>query len=146
MLMGEKPKGAARGISPLVATLVLVIITLVGGWMIFSIFRTQVTSRATTAELQVQSIDLVSVDGESIAATTVKNVGTVALENVRVTIRDDDNNDVVLFVGDLAPGQTGGADNSECRWTPGKPYIARIAADVPGGGDVVKAFPVVAHS
>lgn len=89
--------------------MVLILASVAGGMMIFQVFRTQVEVITRTASLREQSIDLTVASTGCAAAVTVKNNGTVPLENVTVRIMDPEGDNVDLVVGDLDPAETGGA-------------------------------------
>jgi hypothetical protein len=129
-----------NGISPLV--ILPIMLAVFAGCVVYVAFA---RVSAPSADFQVLSIDIISAGNAGLATATVQNTGMVVLENVRITIRDDSGAGTVLSIGDLAPGQTKGAENWEGRWTPGSTYIAKITAVVPGEGEMVRAITAVAH-
>jgi hypothetical protein len=133
-----------RGISPIVVALALVGLTLALGATVYRVTMKQVRSLTAIPYLRAD-IDLISTGSACAAVANVQNTGTVRLENLTVTIRDDDNRSVVICIGSLAPGQQKGAENSEGRWTPNRTYIAVISAQTAEGGSLVRAVPVAAH-
>ena len=133
----------ARGISPLVATLILILVAVVGGGIVYNVMRSQASSYGSSADLQLQSIDVVSAGDVCYASATVKNVGTVALEGVEVKISSD-SDDQTIYIGPLAPGESKGGEVSPASvvWTAGKTYIVTIRDK---NNTVVKTTTVLAH-
>jgi len=139
-LKGRENLSNENGISPLVIVPIMLAV-LVGG----IIYVTFMEAARPRADIQIVSIDIISTGNAGLATAMVRNTGVVALENVRITIWDD-NASVMLGIGDLAPGQTKGAENWQGRWTPGNTYILKITANVPGEGNMVRAITTTARS
>lgn len=134
-----------RGISNLIATLILIGVAVVGGGFAYTVFRNQASTTTTSADLQVQGLDAVRTDGTAYLSTTVKNVGTQQLVGITVTV-DPEGAAVSLSVGDLDPGQSGSADNSSSGLSPGQTYPVRITASTPSGGSITKTTTVRVQS
>jgi hypothetical protein len=128
------------GISPLIA--IPIILAIVAGSITYVVFT---LAAKPSANFQVVSISIVSAGSSNVATATVQNTGILALENVTVAVTDDTGADVVLAIGNLAPGQTGGAENWQGRWTPGSTYIVKVTATAPGIGELLQAFTTVAR-
>lgn len=75
-----------RGISPIVATVFLILATVIAGGALFYLSRTQVTAFSSNADLKVQSMDLVTASGGSQFSIAVKNTGSVPLDDVGVSL------------------------------------------------------------
>ena len=65
-----------RGISPLIATIILISICVAGGLMIYSVFFSTSGTLTAKGELTVEAIDLVKdTDGNIVFTITIKNAG-----------------------------------------------------------------------
>ena len=65
-----------RGISPLIATIILISICVAGGLMIYSVFFSTSGTLTAKGELTVESIDLVKdTEGNIVFTITIKNTG-----------------------------------------------------------------------
>jgi FlaG/FlaF family flagellin (archaellin) len=134
-----------RGISPLIATLILIIATVACGAVVFAVARGLVGSHAGGADLEITNADIIVAGGARLATVNVKNVGTVNLENVSATVTVDSGTNVTILLDNIAIGQTKYGENSAGQWTAGRTYIVSVKADALDGSRVVKSLSVVAH-
>ena len=141
----------ARGISPLIATLILIAATVAGGALIYQVMRSQSSSFSSAADFQITYADVLVAGSTRKATVTVQNTGTISLSSVTATIYDNAGNALspTIDLGSLDAGQTKGgtADNSD--WSnviAGAQCIIKVTANVSGGGSVTKTAVVVAHS
>jgi FlaG/FlaF family flagellin (archaellin) len=133
-----------RGISPLIATLILIIATVACGAVVFAVARGLVGSHAGGADLEITNADIIVAGGARLATVNVKNVGTVNLENVSATVTTDGSS-VSISLGSIAIGQTKYGENDTGQWIAGRTYIVSVKADALDGSRVVKSLSVVAH-
>lgn len=133
-----------RGISPLIATLLLIMITIVGGSLVYVAFSSQASSVSGSAEFQVQSLDAVKAGGVGVASATVKNVGTVKLTSVTVTIKA--TTDISIDIGSIEPGNTGSGEADASALTAGETYPVTITADSVDGSHIEKSMTVRVRS
>lgn len=128
-----------RAISPLVATLILILIAVVGGGMVYVVFSNQAKSLSKTTDIQVQSASIASASGTVVISVTVKNTGTIAVDSVDVKVYGDEGGSDSLLIGSLDPGETGGdtlsATGVTATYEVGKSYVMEFSAKV--NGDVV---------
>ncbi len=128
-----------RAISPLIATLILILIAVVGGGMVYAVFSSQAGSLAKTTDIQVQSASIASASGTVVISVTVKNTGTIAVDSVDVKVYGDDGGSDNLLIGSLDPGETGGdtlsATGVTATYEVGKSYVMEFSAKV--GTDTV---------
>lgn len=122
-----------RGISNLVATLILIAVAVVGGGFLFTSFYHQMGTVTKSASLRVRSLDAVSTTTGGAVSVTIKNNGTVVLENVEVKVLlSPPENDIVLRVNRLAPGQTGSDHKSgSLGFLAGETYPVLVRAGTP---------------
>jgi len=105
--------GKKRAISPLIATIILIAICVVGGILVYSIFYSTSGTMAAKGQVSVETIDLVKqTDGTTTFSITIKNTGnkpavslTVKLgqqnpQNLQVAGKDVSSNNP------LQPGQS----------------------------------------
>jgi flagellin-like protein len=96
-----------RGISPLIATIILISICVAGGLLIYSIFFSTGGTLTAKGELTVEAIDLVKdTDGNIVFTITIKNSGNKPIHGtdanrLRVTLGSDS---VVLAGGAKSSG------------------------------------------
>ncbi|MGC9069123.1 MAG: archaellin/type IV pilin N-terminal domain-containing protein [Thermoprotei archaeon] len=77
-----------RGISPLIATIILIAITIVGGLLIYNLFFSTSSTASSTSAISVQNIDLVVPGGTGTPqfSITVKNAGNKPITGYTITI------------------------------------------------------------
>jgi flagellin-like protein len=139
----------ARGISPLIATLILIAATVAGGALIYQVMRSQSSSFSSTADFQITYADVLVAGSTKNATVTVQNTGTIALSNVTATIYDNNGQQAgtISIATTLNAGQTAG--NSTTSLTgiaAGMQCVIKVTASTPDGGSVTKTAVVVAHS
>jgi flagellin-like protein len=98
-----------RGISPLIATIILIAICVAGGALVYSIFFSTAGTLNATGQLNVQSITLVKdTAGNTVFAMTIKNVGNKPFNSLNVTLASEPLAIVasVKATAPLQPGQS----------------------------------------
>jgi len=104
-----------RGISPLIATIILVAICVAGGLMVYSTFFSASSTLMTKGQLEVESIDLVKdTEGNVVFSITIKNTGNKPVKAeanaLLVTLASEGAWDATPKEGEnylsLQPGQT----------------------------------------
>jgi flagellin-like protein len=98
-----------RGISPLIATIILIAICIAGGALIYSIFFSTASTLNSTPQVNVQSISLVKDSSGNVAfSITIKNVGNKPLSSLNITLASEQKATVtsVTTATPLQPGQT----------------------------------------
>ncbi len=101
-------KNNRRGITPIVATLILITITMAGAAIVYVAFRNMAVSTSRIANFQVQSAGVAKARGVVIASFTVKNTGTISLDGIEIIIYGDNGQDNLSITGVLEPGGTRG--------------------------------------
>jgi len=103
----DMKKLGKRGISPLIATIILVAICVAGGLMVYSTFFSASSTLMAKGQLEVESIDLVKDTGENEAfSITIKNTGNKPATSLSVTLDGETAWDIDLAADPLQPGQT----------------------------------------
>ncbi|MGC8696252.1 MAG: archaellin/type IV pilin N-terminal domain-containing protein [Conexivisphaera sp.] len=86
---GTKSKRAHRAISPIIATIILIVITVVAGAFLYVYATGMMKSGATAQQVNIQSSGLVVPNGAGSTGyltVTLQNPGTVAVSNVYLTM------------------------------------------------------------
>lgn len=96
-----------RAISPLIATLILITIAVVGGGMVYIAFSNQARSLSRITDIQVQSANIDNASGTVVISFTVKNTGTTVIDKVVVNVYGKGGT-TILETSSLDPGKTGG--------------------------------------
>jgi flagellin-like protein len=80
-------KSSRKAISPLLATIILIAITIVGGLVVYSIFTSSAGAAGSQSSVQVVSAQLVVPTGSAQAtfAITVKNSGNKPINNLQIS-------------------------------------------------------------
>ena len=95
-----------RGISPLIATIILISICVAGGLMIYSVFFSTSGTLTAKGELTVEAIDLVKdTDGNIVFTITIKNTGNKPIHGT-------DANRLVITLGSDSITLAGGTKAS----------------------------------
>jgi len=95
-----------RGISPLIATIILISICVAGGLMVYSVFFSTSGTLTAKGELTVEAIDLVKdTDGNIVFTITIKNTGNKPIHGT-------DANRLVITLGSDSITLAGGTKAS----------------------------------
>jgi len=99
-----------RGISPLIATIILIAICVAGGLLIYNVFFSTTGTISAKGQLEVESIDLVrSTGGTTVFTITIKNAGNKPATTLSVKLEGQDSAftvDLTGVGGALQPGQS----------------------------------------
>lgn len=141
-------KKEIRGISPLIATLILIAATVAGGAVVYTVMRSQAGSLSGGADLQIMYADIIVAGNTKLATVTVKNVGSVAFSDITISVTTNSDSvtlPVSLPSGGLASGMTVTGENTTGSWTANANYVVTVTGTY-SGGSVVKSMTVRAHS
>ncbi|MCD6535781.1 MAG: hypothetical protein J7K49_01945 [Thaumarchaeota archaeon] len=125
-----------RGISPLIATIILISICVAGGLLIYNVFFSTGGTLTAKGQVSVESIDLVKATGGDVAfSITVKNTGNKPAKSIKITLVGGDNkinDEELLGTGSsLEPGQSVSYVNTDLdgtKYTSGNSYNVVITA------------------
>jgi len=98
-----------RGISPLIATIILIAICIAGGALIYSIFFSTASTLNATPQINVQTVNLVKDSSGNVAfSITLKNVGNKPISSLNVTLASEPKATIssVTTATPLQPGQS----------------------------------------
>jgi flagellin-like protein len=98
-----------KGISPLIATIILIAICVAGGLLVYTIFFSTAGTITSKGQLTVEAVDLVKqTDGAAAFTITIKNSGNKPITTahcLNVTLKGTEY-DVFPSGGNLQPGQS----------------------------------------
>jgi len=153
----------SRGISPLLATIILVAITVSAGLVIYHLFFSLSGVAGSTASIEVVSADLIKASSKIMLSVTVKNTGSKPFVTCTVTVWGDDgfshgplnlkvNGQNISISNPLDPGSSasgtfldssiGGVDS----YTIGKLYPIKVVASAADGSRIDKILTVTCRS
>jgi len=98
-----------KAISPLIATIILVSITIAGGLLIYNIFFSAAGTLMAKGQVEVEAVDLVKdTEGNAVFTITIKNTGNKPVTALTVTLADETEASIDLsgVGGNLQPGQS----------------------------------------
>jgi flagellin-like protein len=136
----------SRGISPLIATIILIAITVVGGLLVYSIFTSTSNTMSAKALVSVEAADLVmSSDGQQVQfSIVIKNTGNKPIKELKVKLASEDEATVTLPVGGLQPGQSVAySAEPSGTYVVGKTYTVVIKATFSDGSTFVTTAGVM---
>jgi flagellin-like protein len=100
-----------RGVSPLIATIILISITVAVGLTVYAFVSGMVGTMSSTLDIQIQSIDVVKAGSNILVATTIKNSGNIQITTCDVTVTGDSGT-ATLTLGGISPGKAASASLS----------------------------------
>lgn len=137
-----------RGVSPLLASIILIAIVLAGGLAVWQLFFS--TGKIIGETLDVlPSADIVKTQAVTLLTTTVKNAGTKHIENCTVTFYGDDNTNLVLELGAITPGGSVSEDETNppnFSVSVGQSYPVKIWVRAPDGSTITRIFTITASA
>lgn len=79
-----------KAISPLIATIILIAICVVGGLIVYSVFMSTSSTLSAKGQISVEAIDLVKATDRTVTfSITVKNTGNKPAESLTVQLADE---------------------------------------------------------
>ena len=100
-----------RGVSPLIATIILISITIAAGLTVYALVSNMVGTMSSTLDIQIQSIDIVKAGSNILVAATIKNSGNIQITTCTVAITGDLGT-ATLTLGSISPGKAASASVS----------------------------------
>jgi len=96
-----------KAVSPLIATIILIAITIAGGLLVYALFTSTAGVGSAKAQVQIDTMDLVKpTEGDVVFTMTLKNGGNKPADWINVTLGDEDEAVVMEAPAILQPGQT----------------------------------------
>jgi len=139
-----------RGISPLIATIILISICVAGGLLIYNIFFSATGTITQRGQVEVVTVDLVKSSGGTAFSITIKNTGNKPVVTLQVTLDDEDAQNLKLDGTDigadnmLQPGQTASLSYSptDGKYIVGESYTVTIYAKFSDGSEFTDTIKV----
>jgi len=122
-----------HAISPLVASIILLVLTVTGAVIVYAVLDNALNTQTKTVQVQITSAFLTR-EGEGLAfvGASFRNIGTVAIMECNVTFYGDASTRVTLFVGQFDPGKTTSVTNYvSLPLTAGLAYAVSVTAIAP---------------
>ncbi|MEM2187990.1 MAG: archaellin/type IV pilin N-terminal domain-containing protein [Thermoproteota archaeon] len=133
---------AKRALSPLLATIILIAITVAAGLVVYSLFFSAAGTASTHLNIQVISADIVKGSDVNLVAATVKNTGNKMITSCTITFFGDSGS-VVLDLGNIEIGQTKSASGTTMvEFTAGKSYPVKIEVEASDGSKMTKSLTI----
>lgn len=104
-------RGDRRGISPLIATIILISITIAVGLTVYALVSNMVGIMSSTLDIHIQSINVVKAGSNTLVAVTIKNSGNIQITTCAVTVTGDSGT-ATLTLGSIGPGKAASASLS----------------------------------
>jgi len=137
-----------RGISPLIATIILIAITVAGGLLVYSAFFSTAGVLSAKGQVAVENVKLVKeTDGKVYFAITIKNTGNKPVSGLNVTLDGEATATVTLPGTALQPGQSVSCSPSLSNdYTIGDLYNVIVSAKFSDNSTFVDTFTVMCTS
>jgi len=145
-------KLSRRAISPLIATIMLIAICVVGGLLVYSIFMSTSSTMSARGQISVEAVDLVkNTAGDATFSITLKNTGNKPAVSLNVTLQGQTamklqvNGKDISDSNPLQPGQSATAllnINAPTQYVVGNSYNVIIEAQFSDGSVFTKTEAV----
>jgi flagellin-like protein len=138
-----------RGISPLIATIILIAITIAGGLLIYSAFFSTAGVLSAKGQVAVENMKLVKATSGAVNFTiTIKNTGNKPVSELNVTLDGEATATVTLPGNALQPGQSVYYSPSSLTqsYVIGNLYTVIVSAKFSDGSTFSDAFTVMCTS
>ena len=145
-----KLKLGRKGISPLIATIILIGICVAGGLLIYNIFFSTTGTITQRGQVEVVTVDLVKSSGGTTFSITIKNTGNKPVVTLQVTLDDENAQDLQIGgmnISDanmLQPGQTAtlSYNPTDGKYVVGESYTVTIYAEFSDGSEFTDTIKV----
>jgi flagellin-like protein len=134
-----------RAVSPLLATIILIAITVAAGLVIYNVFFSTAGTISAQLNIQIISIDVVKAGSTTLVSATIKNTGNKPITNCIVTVWGDSGM-AMLNLGAIDVGQSKSQSTTNPAGfsvTVGKVYPVKIDATAAEGSTLSKSLTVV---
>jgi flagellin-like protein len=134
-----------KAVSPLLATIILIAITVAAGLVIYNLFFSTAGTISSQLNIQIISVDIVKTSTTTLVSATIKNTGNKPITSCTVTVYGDSGS-VQLTLGSLDVGglkSASAANPSDFSVTVGKVYPVTISVTASDGSKLDKSLTVV---
>ena len=125
-----------RGLHPLLATVLLIAITITGAAFTYTVFFSHAGATGKHATVDIARVNLTKSDVGCLFTITIKNTGNVEITYANVRLQRDDGNNYSWSLGSLQPGQEKGTSQwvDVGQFTLGKEYVVWVDFGTADGG------------
>lgn len=145
----NKLKSDRRAISPILATIVLIAITVAGGLLVYNVFFATAGTLSARTQVEIESVNMVkTTSGATVFSITLQNTGNKFLNSVAYTVTGDTGT-LTATLNNLQPGQSQSDTKTNPAGfsvTPGKTYPVSITATASDGSTAQYTSSVLASS
>jgi hypothetical protein len=135
-----------KAVSPLLATMILIAITVAAGLIIYNLFFTTAGAISTQLTIQINTIDVVKASDITLVSVTIKNAGNKPITSCNVTFHGDSGTSLTMDLGSIDVGQSVSKSYkpsaSQLTVTVGKTYPVQIEVAASDGSKLSKATTV----
>jgi len=122
-----------KAVSPLLATIILIAITVAAGLVIYNLFFSTAGTISSQLNIQIISVDIVKTSTTTLVSATIKNTGNKPISSCHVYVYvDGTTTPVDLDLGSIDVGQSRSSSTTtlptEGSVTVGKSYPVRVVA------------------
>ena len=125
-----------RGLHPLLATVLLIAITITGAAFTYTVFFSHAGATGKHATVDIARVNLTKSDVGCLFTITIKNTGNVEITSATVGLQRNDGGTYSWNLGGLSPGQERGTSQwvDAGQFTLGRSYTVWIDYDTADGG------------
>jgi len=137
-----------KAVSPLLATIILIAITVAAGLMIYSLFFNTAGTMSSQLNIQIVSIDLVRTSSTGLFSATIKNSGNKPISGITVTVFLDSGNASLSDSSiTLQPGQVWSNSTTfvAASATVGRSYPVKISITASDNSTLAKSLVVTCN-
>ena len=132
-----------RGISPLIATIILISICVAGGLLIYNVFFSTGSTITAKGQVEITNAELIKSSGTTTFTITVKNTGNKPVSHLTIKLQGETNE---IVDGDitLEPGQSYSTSTSSLSgtYTVGNEYTVTVTASFSDGSSFSDSIKV----
>jgi len=134
-----------KAVSPLLATIILIAITVAAGLVIYNLFFSTAGTISSQLNIQIVSIDLARTSSTGLFSATIKNSGNKPINGITVTVYLDSGTALLSGSGlTLQPGQvwSNSTTFTATSATVGRSYPVTISVSASDGSKLDKSLTV----
>jgi len=134
-----------HAVSTMVATIILIAITLLGAGVVYAIYLSATGPHTKNLQVQTTAVTLTHLTDETVVASlNVKNTGSITVTVCFVTFHGDDDTTITLNTTDLSPGNMKSInEQANLKTTIGSTYLFQIDLEGADGGTASSTSSVV---
>jgi flagellin-like protein len=139
-----------KAVSPLIATIILIALTIAGGLVVYELFTSTANVASSKAQVSIDSMDLVKTTGSVVFTITVKNSGNKPVaSDLNVTLAAEDPVSMTLPALGLEVGESVSTTMSgltSATYIVGDSYLVTVSAKYSDGSTTSITQSVICRS